>query len=50
VRAQHEPHVLGACRRHGAVSDQAVVLRTVPDGSRYRIISARPSTAGQPAS
>lgn len=45
IRAEHEPHVLGACRRHGTLGDQAVVLRTVPDGARHRIISARPSTA-----
>jgi hypothetical protein len=45
MRAKHEPHVLGACRRHGTVGDQAVVLRTVPDGARHRVISARRSTA-----
>jgi hypothetical protein len=45
MRAEHEPHVLGACRRHGTLGYEAVVLRTVPDGIRHRIISARPSTA-----
>jgi hypothetical protein len=44
MRAEHEPHVLGACRRHGMMGGQTVVLRTVPDGVRQRVIAARPST------
>jgi hypothetical protein len=49
MRANHEPHALGACRRHGTVGDQAVVLMTVPDGARHRVISARPYTATKDA-
>ena len=45
MRAEHEPHVLGACHRHGMVSNQAVVLRTVPDGVRHRVIAVHPSVA-----
>jgi hypothetical protein len=49
MRAEHEPHALGACRRHGTVGDQTVVLITVPAGGRHRVISARPYVATKDA-
>jgi hypothetical protein len=44
-KARHHPHQSGRCRRTGQLGGEAVVLLTVPDGSRHLVRSARRSGA-----
>jgi hypothetical protein len=41
AKARHFPHLAGQCRRAGQLDRKAVVLLTVPDGSRHLVRSAR---------
>lgn len=41
AEARHLPHAAGQCRRAGQLGGEAVVLLTVPGGSRHLIRSAR---------